>query len=1077
MRIALLALAVSVLSSSAYAADKPVIAPAPDWVKPVALQTTPGKPDEAAVRILLSDQQVVADADGETAYFEVALRIQTPQGLAAGNISLPWRPETDVLTVHKIQIKRGDQVIDVLKSGQTFTVLRRETNLESATLNGVLTANLQPEGLQVGDVLDMSASITSRDPVLKGHVERVAAAWNGVPIERAHLFMRWPATLKAKVRSASSLPALKPVTLGGATSVELTLDNIEPIVPPKGAPARYGVGRMVELTDFGSWADLAALLAPLYQKAAVLQSQGPLQAEVARIRALSADPKARTEAALALVQDRIRYVALTMGAGGQVPADADTTWARRYGDCKAKTALLIAILHALEIQAEPVMVSSSMGDGLDSHLPLLGLFDHVLVHATLAGRDYWLDGTRAGDTGLDRLTTPAFGWGLPLKTSGASLVRMMPTPLQEPSDSLTIRIDATGGLSVPAPAKAERILRDDAAVSINLTLANLTGDQRDRALRDYWKGEYDSIDVTSASAVFDARTNELRLLMEGKVRMDWSDGQFQTESTDVGYKADFSRDPGPDRDAPFAVAYPFFNRVAETILLPSGFHDLKPGGAADVDQTIAGIEYHRRATITNNVFTVEKTERSIEPEFPFKDAAAAQVALRELADRAVTLLKPQNYVPTEAESAAVIATTPTTAAGFLERGQMLIGRNRFDEAIDNLDHALALEPNNVTALVERGLARVGKGDNVAATKDLDAAAAFQPKNLGVIGARGLMAQNGGAFRDAIAAYTTVLESLPNDAFSLGHRAEARAAVGDSEGALSDAAAALKLNPRWGPLFLLRANLLRNEGKRDEALAEMAAATAANPSDSYTHVAAANFYSAYHREAEAAVEYNRALALKPEGYIYLNRGVRRPKLDVAGRRADADAALKLDPGNADVIAFKSDIQMDAGDYAGAIETLSKAMAVSSDSADLLAKRGMAYLRLGHAEQAEQDFAAARSKSTQAQTLNNLCWMKATANIALESALQDCDAALSKAPDLAGVLDSRAFVLLRLGRFDEAIAAYDKALAKRPDLPQSLYGRAVAWARKGDMARSQADAEAAIKLDAYVKSEFDGYGVKL
>jgi transglutaminase-like putative cysteine protease len=52
---------------------------------------------------------------------------------------------------------------------------------------------------------------------------------------------------------------------------------------------------------------------------------------------------ARAEAALALVQDRVRYVALAMGAGGYVPADAAETWSRRYGDCKGKTALLLVV--------------------------------------------------------------------------------------------------------------------------------------------------------------------------------------------------------------------------------------------------------------------------------------------------------------------------------------------------------------------------------------------------------------------------------------------------------------------------------------------------------------------------------------------------------------------------------------------------------------------------------------------------------------------------------------------------------------------------------------------------------------
>ena len=37
------------------------------------------------------------------------------------------------------------------------------------------------------------------------------------------------------------------------------------------------------------------------------------------------------------------------------------------------------------------------------------LFNHVLVRARIAGREYWLDGTRIGDSSLANLTVPDFG--------------------------------------------------------------------------------------------------------------------------------------------------------------------------------------------------------------------------------------------------------------------------------------------------------------------------------------------------------------------------------------------------------------------------------------------------------------------------------------------------------------------------------------------------------------------------------------------------------------------------------------------------------------------------------------------
>ncbi|WP_343527657.1 tetratricopeptide repeat protein [Sphingomonas sp.] len=1216
MKLFLIALVgTSALTQVAQAADKPVIAPVPAWVKTVTPAPIPAKADEMPIRLLLSDQQVLLDKEGtETVFGRTVIQIQTPQGLAAGNISIPWRPETDTLTVHKLLIRRGDTVIDVLASGQTFTVVRREQNLESATLDGVLTANIQPEGLQVGDTLEIATSVTSRDPVMKGHVEHMAGAWNGYPVGRAHLRVEWPSAMPLRLRATSALPPIKPVKAGDRTSTEMTLDGVQPLVAPKGAPARYGMGRIVEMTDYASWADLGALMAPLYDKAAVIPAEGPLRTELERIRAQSPDPKVRAEAALALVQDRVRYVALQMGAGGYVPADAAESWSRRYGDCKGKTALLLALLHAMDISADAVAVNSGGGDGIDQRLPMAGLFNHVIVRAQIAGRTYWMDGTRTGDTSLDRLIVPHFGWGLPLVATGATLVHMVPPPIDVPTNDVTIQIDATAGLAAPAPTRIETILRGDDAIATNAMIASLAGDARDRMLREYWKNQYDFIEVKSATASFDPKTGEDRLVMEGVARMDWGGDSYTTDGTGVGYRADFTRDPSADKDAPYTVDYPIFNRVRETILLPKGNGAFRPAAGIEVDQTIAGIAYRRHATLKDNVFTIERSERSLVSEISAKDAIAAQATLRTLADTPAKLNKPLGYVVTDKEVAAAAADTPTSAyeygqrallyvsrgmrqeaiadygkaielnpnnvwamanraitriemgdlagakedlsradkidpnhgpthlargmiaerenrpkdaiaaygkvleqdptdlfaldrrgrayymigdakrgmadrqaavdAGikaapeaanaYVDRSNLLIDQQRYAEAIKDLDHALSIEPGNAQALANRAIAQAWSGNYEAAGKDLTAVEAIAPRNITAMRARGLVAQRQGKDRDAITAYSKALEIDPGDIFALSHRAESAYRLQEYDSVLKDMATILAIQPRLIEAHMLRANTLLRQHKEAELTAAVETMAAADPGNAYTQVAAANFYYGMGKPAEAMKAYDRAIAAGAEGFIYLNRAMRRPKSDVAGRRADFDAALRLEPDNEEAITGKANFLAETGDLPGAIAVYSKLLASKPDQIDALVGRGMAYSRQGDAARADADFRHARDKASQPTELNAMCWNKATAGIALESALADCNASLAKADD-AATLDSRGLVQLRLNHPDEAIVDYDKALARNDRNASSLFGRAIAWARKGDKAKSDADAAAAIKLRPDIEKTYADYGV--
>lgn len=78
----------------------------------------------------------------------------------------------------------------------------------------------------------------------------------------------------------------------------------------------------------------------------------------------------RAAAALKLVQQDVRYIYIGLNGGNLSPATAEETWQRRYGDCKAKTVLLLALLRELGIEAEAVLVNNSgADDGLDERLP------------------------------------------------------------------------------------------------------------------------------------------------------------------------------------------------------------------------------------------------------------------------------------------------------------------------------------------------------------------------------------------------------------------------------------------------------------------------------------------------------------------------------------------------------------------------------------------------------------------------------------------------------------------------------------------------------------------------------------
>jgi tetratricopeptide (TPR) repeat protein len=150
--------------------------------------------------------------------------------------------------------------------------------------------------------------------------------------------------------------------------------------------------------------------------------------------------------------------------------------------------------------------------------------------------------------------------------------------------------------------------------------------------------------------------------------------------------------------------------------------------------------------------------------------------------------------------------------------------------------------------------------------------------------------------------------------------------------------------------------------------------------------------------------------------------------------------------------------------------------SPDSSAIHLNRVLLLHRLGRDEEATKELGIVEALVKQAEPLNALCWDLAGEGMLLERALADCDASLRLDPHAVATLDSRGFVLYRLGRFPEALQAYDAALAVDPEEYHSIFGRGLVEARLGKDDASRVDIRTAETARPYIRAEFEDMGVK-
>ncbi|MEP6868807.1 MAG: DUF3857 domain-containing protein [Novosphingobium sp.] len=539
------------------------------------------------------DTLIHLDDQGEAQYLGYRVKILHSNALQLGNVSITWNPASGAPTVHIIKIYRGGESIDVLGK-VSFEILRREDQLDAAKLDGFLTAVLRVPDLRVGDELEVGLTTRVNDPTLgKDSAGLLMLVPNPSP-GRYRFGLSWVAGQQPNIKIT---PDIAPIAKNGERTLEFRFDNPTTLVAPNKAPGRFQWQRIVEYSDFPEWTAISQRFAALYAKAARLNDGSPLKQEAGRIAAAHASPFDRASAALKLVQQDVRYVYVGLNNGNLTPATADETWARRYGDCKGKTALLLALLAELGIEGEPVLVNSAGNDdGLDERLPSPRMFDHVFVRARINGAIYYLDGTLPPVVPPGKSPVFPVRWILPLTNGGNSIEHLEWSPPKNPDEIKLFEIDATKGFTEPAHITSTSIVRGIPGLQQQIQFSGLAPGELLNGARQNWIGDtWQTID--NVQWRFDQRAQASVLTISGTGKIDWDDDGDGARSLALP-GGGFSPPERRVRAADQNQSMPFYNKpefscYVTTVRLPATTRSKQWSSKPEYDAHIFGQNYYR----------------------------------------------------------------------------------------------------------------------------------------------------------------------------------------------------------------------------------------------------------------------------------------------------------------------------------------------------------------------------------------------------------------------------------------------------------------------------------------------------
>ncbi len=375
----------------------------PNWVNQIELSNQKIIENNGSYQYLLIDLQ--DNVRSKEVFRHYAVKVLNSDGIQEmSTITINFDPSYQTLTIHKIQIRRNGSNLDRLDKDQ-LSIIQRETDLERSLYDGSLSAVIVLSDVEENDIIEYSYSINGFNPVNKGSYTGTFYHDYSIPVNRIY----------NRVISGESLEyflkndALEPTIVTSNLGIEYVWDvsALKPILYDSNIPSWYNAQKSVNLSSFKNWLEVTNWALPLYDyKKETISS---ISDEITTGNTIGE----KIINSIRFVQDEVRYVGFESGIGAYKPNPPKKVFEQRYGDCKDKSLLLIALLRHQGLEANPVLVNTNLGHTTDEWLPSDRLFDHCVVTFSYNDEEYYVDPTLSNQGGsLNNIHFPDYEMGL-----------------------------------------------------------------------------------------------------------------------------------------------------------------------------------------------------------------------------------------------------------------------------------------------------------------------------------------------------------------------------------------------------------------------------------------------------------------------------------------------------------------------------------------------------------------------------------------------------------------------------------------------------------------------------------------
>jgi len=491
----------------------------PDWV--VVSSAESKTTNKGSIDYILSDTQVNLANQQPQFFYNFSYHVNDVRGVEENSdLRISFNPDFQTVIFHNARLIRDGKTIQQL-SPDLVRMIDIEPEQTNKIYSGYKQLTLWLKGVAPGDTVDYSYSIIGANPVFAGYTSYFFDLGWSIPVEHLNVRVLTTPETDLHFRLGNTDSKLTENTIGNFKEYQLSIQNTLAILKDGDNPSWEVIYPYLQISDYSSWKELSHWADSLFDFALNEAWSEELMKVAQELRSLP--PKEAIESAIKLAQEQIRYLGVEIADNSHRPHTPSQVYANRYGDCKDKAVLLVALLRHLNIEAAPALVSMQFEQTLDQYLPSHNLFDHAIAWFKFEGKEYWIDATvtHQGQK-LENIAQADFGAALLVMKNTSNPVRIPEAYQSKGTIDIEQRYQASDYVS-PVDWIIESTYSGRQAERMRYRLSGRGVDRLSTQYFDYYAKQYTGLEMVEKLIVNDHPEKNQLTIREHYLRPDfWS---------------------------------------------------------------------------------------------------------------------------------------------------------------------------------------------------------------------------------------------------------------------------------------------------------------------------------------------------------------------------------------------------------------------------------------------------------------------------------------------------------------------------------------------------------------------------